>query len=380
MQALRMVIAGGGTGGHVLPAVAVIEELELRGQPLDLLWIGSASGLEREEAVARGIPFVAIRTGKLRRYIDPHTVPDAIRIPVGTIEAWRHLRRFGPDVVFSTGGFVSVPSVLASWRMAPAVTHEQTAVLGLANRINARVVRAVAVSFADTADRCASVPGNRLHVTGNPVRASLAQGAPAAAAERFGLDPGQPLVYVTGGARGASPINTRVEAVLPQLLQMTQIVHQTGPQTTNNDFQRLCERRSHLPKDLRDRYYVTEYVRDGLADLYAASSLVVSRSGAGMIAELAVLGKPSILIPLPGSGGNEQMLNAAVLGDLGAAVVLDQDDATSDRLLDEIGRLLADPERLASMGEKARAASAADAAARLADLILAVASAGTRRG
>lgn len=365
----RIVIAGGGTGGHVQPAVAVIEELERPGQEVDLHWIGSSTGLEREEAASRAIPFSVIQTGKFRRYKSLSTIPDSARVPAGTVQARFILRKLRPDVVFSTGGFVSVPTVVAAWGIAPAITHEQTATLGLANKINSRFARLTALSFQDTAERC-PVSADRLAVTGNPVRPSLTAGDRERAFQHFDLDPSLPLLVVTGGARGSSPINIRVEAVLSQLLDRTQIIHQTGPEEYSHDYLRLVALREALTPERQKRYRVVEYIRDEMTDLYAATSLFLSRAGAGMVTELAALGKPSILIPLPGSGGDEQHRNAAVLGDLGAALVLDQKDASPERLLTEIERLLETPGELESMAEKARFAAIPGAAARLTDLIL----------
>ncbi len=368
----RIVIAGGGTGGHVLPAVAVIEELNRRGQEAALHWIGSETGLEREEAASRGIDYSIIQTGKFRRYKSLSTIPDSFRVPAGTIQARMILRRIRPDVVFSTGGFVSVPTVVAAWRISPAITHEQTATLGLANQINCRFSRLMALSFADTVERC-PVTGDRLTVTGNPVRPSLLTGDRLRAFHRFDLDPDLPLLFVTGGARGSSPLNVRIEAVLSQLLDVTQVIHQTGPESFSHDFARLSTLREALSPERQQRYRVTEYVRDEMTDIYAAASLILSRSGAGMVSELAALGKPSILIPLPGSGGNEQQRNAAVLGRIGGAVVIDQSEATPERLLAEVRRLIETPGELETMSSNARQAAVPEAAARLTDLILAMA-------
>ncbi|CAN5635327.1 undecaprenyldiphospho-muramoylpentapeptide beta-N-acetylglucosaminyltransferase [soil metagenome] len=365
----RIVIAGGGTGGHVLPAIAVIEELQRRNQQAVLLWIGSAGGLEAEQAQLKNVPFKSIRTGKLRRYLDLKTIPDAVRIPVGGVQAWRLLRSFKPDVVFSTGGFVSVPTVFAGSRMAPVITHEQTAILGLANRINARFADVIAVSFKDTIDQFKLSPDKAVW-TGNPVRGSLLHGDAAHARTVFDLIPGLPLLFVTGGARGATTLNSRIEANLPDLLQRCQVIHQTGPTSANDDYRRLTEVRAALPGGLQSRYHVREFVQDELADVYAAATLVVCRSGAGMVAELALLGKPSILIPLPGSGGGEQVLNAKVLERLHGAVVLDQESATSERLLSEIDGLLEAPDKLAIMGSQAFKAASPDAVSRLTDLVL----------
>lgn len=368
-RALRLVIAGGGTGGHVHPALAVVEELRRRQIALEPLWIGSTGDVEGPAAQHAGIPFQAIQTGKLRRYLSWQTVPDAFRVPIGTAQAWLLLRRFRPDVIFSTGGFVSVPTVLAGSRLAPIVTHEQTAILGLATRINLRVADVLAVSFSQSMQLAQGFRG-QIVVTGNPVRPSLRSGDAQRGRARFGFTASLPLLYVTGGARGASPINQRVAAMLPDLLQWCQVVHQAGPASANQDVERLRELRATLPPELQARYQVVEFVREELPDVYAAATLVLGRAGAGTVAELAFVGKPALLIPLPQSGGGEQQANAAVLAQAGAAVVLPQTEATPERLCRELVTLLGDPDRLARMSAAALSLAQPDAAARLADVIL----------
>lgn len=369
---LRLAIAGGGTGGHVLPAIAVIAELQRRNAVADLLWIGSDDGLEREAALRAGIPFSSIPTGKLRRYLSLRNVLDAVRVPLGVAASRRLLRRFRPDVVFSTGGFVSVPTVAASVGVAPVLTHEQTAILGLATRLDARFAAILAISYDQTRPE-ASKLHRRVMVTGNPVRPELSLGSRADGMKRFGFDPGMPLIYVTGGARGASPINQRVARLLPELLEDTQILHQTGPAAANADAAALADLRRSLPDRLQRRYQVIEFIGDELPDVYAATDLVLGRAGAGTIAELAYVGKPAILIPLPGAGGDEQAVNARVLGNVGAAVVLPQTDATPERLRAEILAILRDDNRRARMAAAAHTVSRPDAAARLADALVSLA-------
>ncbi len=371
-RAFRLVIAGGGTGGHVLPALAVVEELRDRGRALDPLWIGSAGGVERDAAERAGIPFRTIPTGKLRRYLSAKTPLDLARIPAGVIQARRLLRGFHPDVIFSTGGFVSVPTVVAAARLAPILTHEQTAILGLATRINARLAAVLAVSYDDTA-RLATGARARVVVTGNPVRASLSGGDAARGLTTLGFSPTLPVLYVTGGARGASALNQRIGALLPDLLDQCQILHQTGPATANSDAADLARRREAWPPHLRERYRVVEFVRDELADVYAAADLVLGRAGAGTVAELAYLGKPAVLVPLPGAGGDEQTRNGHLLADAGAAVLLPQEEATPHRLREVLLGLLEKREVLPEMGERARRVGRQDAAARLTDELLALA-------
>jgi len=366
---LRLVIAGGGTGGHVLPAVAVIEELRGRGIAFDALWIGSHHGVEREIAASQDIPFAAIQTGKIRRYLALQTFTDMARIPVGTAQAWRAIQSFKPDVIYSTGGAVSVPSVVAGSRRAPVLTHEQTAQIGIANRTASRFSRTFAVGFEQTAVLARKRHSNVV-VTGNPVRTSLLEGDAARGREQFGFVADLPIVYVTGGARGASPLNSRVEAILPELLEQGQVVHQTGPASANPDLDRLRHLKSSLPPSLSNRYVVLEFVRDELPDVYAMTDLVVSRSGAGTVSELGYLGLASILIPLPGTWGDEQRKNARILGDVGGAVVIEQQVATPQRLLREIRTLIVDPDQRSAMAEAARNTSRLDAAGRLVDELL----------
>jgi UDP-N-acetylglucosamine--N-acetylmuramyl-(pentapeptide) pyrophosphoryl-undecaprenol N-acetylglucosamine transferase len=369
---LRLIIAAGGTGGHVLPAVAVVRELRFRGIPLDAEWIGGTEGIEAEVARAERIPFDAIPTGKLRRYLDVRTARDAINIPRGVIAARRLVRHFRPDVVFSTGGFVSVPTVIASRGLAPILTHEQTTIIGLANKINLRFADELGLSFEDTASSVGKTKA-RVVVTGNPVRSELLAGDADRGRQHFAFNPDLPVLFVTGGARGASPLNQRIKTILPRLLEYAQVLHQTGPASANADFAELSALKQSLPAVLAARYVPTEFVSEEIADAYAMADLIVSRAGAGTVAELSALGKAAIMIPLPLSGGGEQIINARALADHDAGVMLMQDDATPDRLLSEIEQLLADQERRVKMTQAAAALGRRDAAARIADELLALA-------
>jgi UDP-N-acetylglucosamine--N-acetylmuramyl-(pentapeptide) pyrophosphoryl-undecaprenol N-acetylglucosamine transferase len=366
---LRLLIAGGGTGGHVLPAVAVIEELRQRQVPLESLWIGSHTGVERSIAARQNVPFAAIQTGKLRRYVAIQTVADALRVPIGIGQAWRRIRAFAPDVIYSTGGAVSVPSVIAGHRTAPVITHEQTAQIGIANRTAARFAMTFAVGFEQTAIQARALHKNVV-MTGNPVRASLASGSAERGFTHYGLSPDLPVVYVTGGARGASPLNRRIEPILRELLECVQVVHQVGPPSANDDLARLTRLRDTLPERLANRYIVIDFIGPELPDLYAITDLVIGRAGAGTVSELGFMGLPSILIPLPGTWGDEQRKNARVLGDAGAAMVIEQTDATPDRLRSEILALAESRDRLDAMGAAARSTARPDAASRLVDEIL----------
>jgi UDP-N-acetylglucosamine--N-acetylmuramyl-(pentapeptide) pyrophosphoryl-undecaprenol N-acetylglucosamine transferase len=282
------------------------------------------------------------------------------------------LRSFRPDIVFSTGGFVSVPTVFAARNRAPIVTHEQTAVLGLATKINLRCADVLAVSYDETTRLVGDWKGKTV-VTGNAVRASFKLGEKRRAQERFGFTEDLPLLYVTGGARGASPINRVISEMLPSLLETWQVLHQTGPASANDDAQLLRNVQTKLPTHLRDRYNVVEFIGDELPDVYAAASLIIGRAGAGTVAELTYLGKPAILIPLPGTGGDEQRVNASVLAKSAGAIVIEQSEATPERLAAELSRLANDQGLLDSMAANAKSIGKPDAAIHLTDVILALA-------
>jgi UDP-N-acetylglucosamine--N-acetylmuramyl-(pentapeptide) pyrophosphoryl-undecaprenol N-acetylglucosamine transferase len=354
-----------------MPALTVVDELKRRNSLEAVIWIGSRTGVEKQAAEEAGIRYVAIPTGKLRRYLSLRNLTDAVRVPLGVLAARRALSEFRPDIVLSTGGFVSVPTVIAARGLAPVVTHEQTTIIGLANRINARLSEVLAVSFDRTANQARQIHG-RVVITGNPVRAELVTGDRLRGLTRLGFETDLPVIYVTGGARGARAINQRIAAMLPAILHHTQILHQTGPASANADAIDHALMRDSLPVNLRGRYMVVEFVGNELPDVYAAADLVIGRAGAGTIAELAYIGKPAILIPLPGAGGDEQTLNAKVLGDAEAAIVISQHDATPERLQDEILSLISDPARRARMATASQSVARPDAASRLADTLLSI--------
>lgn len=353
---LRIIVTGGGTGGHVSPAVAVITRLRERsaseGWRLDLLYIGSVAGVERRIMGELGVPYRAIQTGKLRRYLSLQTPVDLlVRLPSGAFGALGIVRRFKPHVIFSTGGYVCVPPIIAGYLLrVPSITHEQTALVGLANRIAGRFATRVAVSFPQSTRY---FPPHKVMVTGNPVRPTILQGNAGRAAELFGFDPSTPTLYVTGGAQGSHTINMAVRGALPRLLECCQVVHQCGegPEGSGADLRLLQEAREALPEEQRTRYKAQAYVGEELGDLYALSSLVLGRAGAGTVNELANLGKPSVLVPLPSAAEGEQEANARALEREGGSVVLLERALTPGSLVETVCPLIGDAGRLARMSE-----------------------------
>ncbi|PYM93160.1 MAG: undecaprenyldiphospho-muramoylpentapeptide beta-N-acetylglucosaminyltransferase [Candidatus Rokuibacteriota bacterium] len=361
-----VVIAGGGTGGHTSPGLAVATLLRQRSY--SCVWIGSRSGIEAQRVPQSGIPYVAISTGKLRRHWTWQNVADLlVNVPAGAVGAVRALRALRPRVVFGTGGFVALPVVLgAALLRVPIVLHEQTSVPGLANRIGARFARRIAVTFPGSAG---SFPTSRVTVTGNPLRPELRAGSRSSAIARFQLDPSLPLVYVTGGALGAQRINRVVGDALVPLLEHAQLIHQCGENPATGDRSWLEERRAALPPALARRYTIVPYVGAELAEIYAAAALVVARAGAGTVNECCQLGMPALYVPLPDTRGDEQTANARLVERAAGAVVLPQPMLTPERLVRGVQALLADPARLKQMGEQARTLAIPDAAERLVALL-----------
>lgn len=382
-HAFRLIVTGGGTGGHTYPALTAIRTLQARlagdGGTLDVLWIGTEDGLEARVAPAEGITFSTVATGKIRRsanplkMVSPANVRDMARVPLGVAQARKIVADFRPDVVLATGGYVAVPAGLAA-RMCrrPLVLHEQTVRLGLANRKLASSATRIAVSSESSLRLLPEPVRSVAVVTGNPIRPEVLTGHAGKAIEALqlgGFERRCPTVYVTGGAQGSQQINEVVRDALPWLLERANVIHQCGPANV----EALRQQAAALPTELAGRYHLTGFVGPELPDVLALADLVISRSGAGTLAELTALGKPAVFIPLASSAGNEQAHNARHLEESGAAVAL-LGEVTTEDLRGTAGPLLTDPARRAAMAERARAYGRPDAADRLVDVILSAAS------
>ncbi|SHN24844.1 UDP-N-acetylglucosamine--N-acetylmuramyl-(pentapeptide) pyrophosphoryl-undecaprenol N-acetylglucosamine transferase [Cryptosporangium aurantiacum] len=377
----RLIVSGGGTGGHTYPALTAVRALQSRlaaaGNVPEVLWIGSADSLESRVAASEGIRFESVATGKVRRDRNPlkmlsaANMRDMARVPVGANEARSLVTKFRPDVVLATGGYVAVPVGLAAKMCRrPLVVHEQTVRLGLANRTLARVATRMALSSESSVELLPDSARATAVVTGNPVRPAVLAGEPQKAIEALGLqgfDPALPTVYVTGGAQGAVQINRLVREILPWLLTRANVLHQCGPANVEE----LRAAAATLPVELAAQYHVTGYLGPELPDVLALADVVVSRSGAGTIAELTALGKAAVLIPYAAAAGNEQAHNARHLAEVGAAVALLGEVSSAD-LRSAVEPLLADPSRRREVADAARAHGRPDAADRLVDVLLSV--------
>ncbi|MEU0529147.1 UDP-N-acetylglucosamine--N-acetylmuramyl-(pentapeptide) pyrophosphoryl-undecaprenol N-acetylglucosamine transferase [Amycolatopsis tolypomycina] len=386
-RALRLLVTGGGTGGHTYPALTAVRttgsRLSARGATAEVLWVGTAAGLEARVSESGGIRFAAVAAGKIRRARNPlkmlswANLRDMFSLPLGVVQAIRAVAVFRPDVVLATGGYVSVPVSLAAWVCRrPLVVHEQTVRLGLANRLLARIATTMAVSSASTLPLLPGKAKGRAVVTGNPVRPEVLTGNAAKALEALGLDafdPVRPTIYVTGGAQGAAQINELVGELLPWLLERANVIHQCGPAAV----EALRAAAAGLPIDLTGRYLAVGFVGPELPDVFALADVVISRSGAGTIAELTALGLPSVLIPLASSAGGEQAHNARHLADAGAASAL-LGEVTPTALREALDPLLTDRARRETMAETARKLGRPDAGDRLVDVVLEAAGADVR--
>ena len=393
---IRILVTGGGTGGHVGPALAVLQTLKERASapgadftPV-FRYIGSENGVEAKMARDAGIEFVGVATGKYRRSARgwrrfwKANLADMFKLPLGVVESLREVRRFRPDVMLATGGYVSVPPVIAAGILGiPILTHEQTVTVGLANRIAGRFATRIALAFDTALD---ALPPNlrpKGFITGNPIRAEVFNGDRARAARRFGFAPEDDgkisCLYVTGGAQGARIINRAVEEALPELTTFSRIIAQCGQQKTpdglamadEQDFDRLTAVAKTLPEAQQRRIYITRFVEsDAIGDAYALADLIAARSGAGTVTEICALGKAALFITLYPTSGDEQTKNARRLTDINAAAFLKESECDGKRLLAEVKPLLTDPARLEKMGIAARTLAKPRAAEDLADALL----------
>jgi UDP-N-acetylglucosamine--N-acetylmuramyl-(pentapeptide) pyrophosphoryl-undecaprenol N-acetylglucosamine transferase len=375
LRGIRIIVTGGGTGGHTYPALTTIRALRAgfagSGTHAQFLWVGVASGLEARICRQDDIPFRAIVTGKLRRSPTPRelarNVADAFRIPLGMLQAFGIVLRTRPDVVLSTGGYVCVPIGVAAWALRrPLVMHEQTSTVGLANRILARLATRVLLSHEASLQHLPARARSRAVVTGNPIRPEVLAGDRTRGLAAYGPGAQPPLVLVTGGATGALQVNELIAGILPDVLPYCYLLHQSG----EYGFARAREAAAGLPGALASRCRVVDYIHDELPDVLAAADVVICRSGASTVAELTGLGKACILIPLVPTGGDEQRRTARHLAADGAARMLTGPDATPERLRGELLELLKNPGQRESMAARAREHGRPDAAGRVAEEII----------
>lgn len=320
----KIVLTGGGSAGHVTPNIALLPSLRNAGY--EITYMGSYDGIEKKLISDFELPYIGISTGKFRRYLDFKNFTDPFRVIKGFSEARKFLKTYRPDVIFSKGGFVSVPVVRAGASLGiPCIIHESDMTPGLANRMCISAAKKVCCNFPETLKL---LPEDKAVLTGSPIRAELTQGNKLAGLNLCGFSANKPVIMVIGGSLGAANVNKAVRDALPQLLTDFQVVHLCGKDKIDNLLLNTAG------------YKQFEYIKAELKDLFAMADIVISRAGANAICELLALKKPNILIPLPAaSSRGDQLLNAKSFEAQGFSIVIQEDDLTTDLLVDKVHEL-----------------------------------------
>ncbi len=320
----KIILTGGGTAGHVTPNIALIPTLKELGY--DIEYIGSYDGIEKSLMEDLNIPYHAISSGKLRRYFSLKNFTDPFRVIRGFSQADRLIKKLKPDVIFSKGGFVSVPVVIAAGRnKVPAIIHESDMTPGLANKLCFSSARKICCNFPETME---ALPKDKAVLTGSPIRRELLEGDRKTGLDFTGFNDDKPVIMVIGGSLGAANVNRAVRNILPALLEKYNVIHLTGKGKSDDSL-----------NDVKG-YRQYEYIKEELKDLFALSDIVISRAGANAICELLALKKPNLLIPLPSaSSRGDQLLNAESFRKQGYSMVLTEDELTDELLLKKIDGL-----------------------------------------
>ena len=319
----KIILTGGGTAGHVTPNIALVPKLKEAGY--EIKYIGSDGGMETELVKKAGLDYVGISSGKLRRYFSWKNFSDPFRVLKGYFQAKKIVKKFKPDIVFSKGGFVTVPVVYAAAKYKiPVIIHESDMTPGLANRLAIKKATKVCHNFPETAAHL----GEKAVHTGSPIRAELFSGNKITALNMCGFDSNKPVIMVTGGSLGSENVNKLVRKALPELLKDFQIAH-------------LCGKGKLDESLVGTRGYAQfEYISDEMKDFFAMADIIISRAGANSICEISALKKPNILIPLSAHASRgDQILNAKSYAKQGFSEVLDEDVATTDDLINTVHKV-----------------------------------------
>ena len=341
----KIILPGGGTAGHVTPNLALLPSLQELGY--EIHYIGSKQGIEKKLIESAGIPYDAISSGKLRRYFDLKNFSDPFRVIKGYLEALKLMKKYKPDVVFSKGGFVSVPVVLAAKHYkVPTIIHESDMTPGLANKLCIPSAKKVCCNFPETLPY---LPADKAVLTGSPIRAEILHGDRLAGLKYTGLTPDKPIILIIGGSLGSVKVNTAVRSILPRLLQQFQIIHICG--------------KGNLDESLigTEGYVQYEYVDAPLKHLFAAADVVISRAGANSICELLALRKPNLLIPLSAAASRgDQILNADSFARQGFSKVLKEEDLSDKALSTAVFDLYKNRETYINAMEKSSLSNAVE--------------------
>lgn len=340
----KILLTGGGTAGHVTPNIALLPDLKAEGY--DIHYIGSYDGMEKNLIEAQGIHYDGIATGKFRRYLSAKNLTDPFRVIKGFQQAKKLIRQYKPDVVFSKGGFVAVPVVLAAGHYhIPVIIHESDMTPGLANKICMKTASKICCNFPETVKL---LPANKAVLTGTPIRRELLNGSRAAGFSFTGLSEGKPILLMMGGSSGSRAVNAGLRSALSELLKDFQVVH-------------LCGKGNLDTSLIQPGYVQYEYISDELKDLFAISDIVLSRAGANAICELLALKKPNILVPLPAAvSRGDQILNADSFKKQGFSYLLEEENLNSETLLKAVHEVYADRHSYIKAMEKSNQGNGVD--------------------
>ena len=369
---VKILLTGGGTGGHIFPLIAIAEELKrqapTQGIGLEIIFMGppvkNKFWLGMLESA--GIKIISVISGKLRRYSSFSNFSDLFfKVPLGTVQAlWKVFWNM-PDVIFSKGGYGSFPIVLAgSFYGVPIIIHESDSVAGLANKKLAHYAKIVAIGFKEVAG---SFSKKKILITGNPIRTELATGSPEVARQFFRLNGKKPVILVNGGSQGAESINDLMLNNLELFLRQFEIIHITGNKKFEVLGEELKARFGHIDTG---GYHPYPFLVNQLKDAYAVCDVIISRAGGSSIFEIAAVGKPSILIPLPNSAQDHQRINAYTYAQTGAAIIMEEPNLTPHLLIDRLKEILTDKELNKSMIMAAKKFATPQATKTLAEKIL----------
>lgn len=351
---MKILFTGGGTGGHIFPIVAIIRELKkISKEKLDFFYLGPKDEFGQEILSKEGVKIKNVLTGKWRRYIEPksilNNIVDIFKIPIGFFQALFYLLVWYPDLIFSKGGFGSIPAVIAGWILRiPIFLHESDIFPGMSNRILSKFALEIFTSFPNTP----CVPKKKTILVGNPIRSEILNVSKEEAVKFFNLTGQKPIILILGGSQGAQRINEKILEILNELLKNFEVIHQTGKQNFNTVKK---EAEVILLEELKNFYHPFPFFNEmEIKMAYTAADLIISRAGAGTIFEIAAFAKPSILIPLPEAAQNHQFHNAYEFSKTGATIVLLEENFTPRFFLEKIKFLFSHPEKIKEMGEKAK--------------------------
>lgn len=361
---MRVLIAGGGTGGHIYPGIAIARYLSVMDKEAEIVFVGTKTGMEADIVAREGFSFKAIKAQGWSRKVSFKTASMILNNSLGVVQSLQIIKRFKPQVVLGTGGYVAAPLVFsAALLKIPVVLHEQNAVPGIANRLLSRWATKIALSFPESAKHFPSTVEQE--VTGNPVRQAILDGDRNIGLKNLRLNTGKKTVLVFGGSRGARSINNAIIEGAERLAQTPnlQLIHLTGREEYESVLNQLTNKGIEL--DLSGNIVIKPYLYE-MADALAAADLVICRAGATTLAELTAIGRASILIPYPYATDNHQEKNARSLENAGAAYVIRDKELTGKVLTDLIIKLISDTDSLKRMAENSRKLGKPDAAARIA--------------